>query len=643
MKKWLIGCLMILLFAAPPALAGHNKPDGSICNSGAYIMPAGSEYRTPTHHRKQCYECHEMIWEDHWTFSFSSGPTCQKQVSCGLCGVDFGPFGAHKFSGATCVAKAICTVCKKEGEIDPNNHDLKPHAAKAATCTEKGWNEYNACSRCNYTTYAELPALNHDLVPHAAKAPTCTEIGWDAYETCKRDGCNYTTYSELPALNHDLVPHAAKAPTCLDIGWDAYETCKRDGCNYTTYKEIPALNHDLEPHAAKAPTCLDIGWDAYETCKRDGCNYTTYSELPALNHDLVPHAAKAPTCLDIGWNEYNTCSRCNYTTYSELPALNHDLVPHAAKAPTCLDIGWNEYDTCSRCDHTTYAELPALNHDLVPHAAKAPTCLDIGWNEYDTCSRCDHTTYAELPALNHDLVHHDAKAASCLDIGWNEYDTCSRCDYATYYAELPALGHDYRDILVKPTCETDGYTLFACSRCNDSYTEKPTGSLGHWFGEWSPKGNDSHIARCLRRNCNHTRKTGCRKLKFQTAENESLTVCPVCGQTENGKQLEMIEGATAAAVTGKLPAGEVTARTNGDYLILTFEYAGKLTQPTGQVKITLPVELPEGRQLERIAPNGAQAELPYEINGGEISFVLDFTESEIPAMLIRLIPQTSSL
>ena len=318
-------------------------------------------------------------------------------------------------------------------------------------------------------------------------------------------------------------------------------------------------------------------------------------------------------------------------------------MPHAAKAPTCLDIGWNEYDTCSRCDHTTYAELPALNHDLVHHDAKAPTCLDIGWNEYDTCSRCDHTTYAELPALNHDLVHHDAKAPTCLDIGWNEYDTCSRCDYATYYAELPALGHDYRDILVKPTCETDGYTLFACSRCNDSYTEKPTGSLGHWFGEWSPKGNDSHIARCLRRDCNHTRKTGCRKLKFQTAENESLTVCPVCGQTETGKRLEMIEGATAAAVTGKLPAGEVTARTNGDYLILTFEYAGKLTQPTGQVKITLPVELPEGRQLERIAPNGTQAELPYEINGGEISFVLDFTESEIPAMLIRLIPQTSSL
>ena len=270
MKKWLIGCLMVLLFAAPPALAAHNKSDGGICNSGVYIMCAGSEYRTPTHHRMQCYECHEMVWEDHWTFSSSGPATCQDQVVCGLCGMKFGPRGPHKFSQATCVAKATCTLCnQEEGEIDPNNHDLKPHAAKAATCTEKGWNEYN---------------------------------------------------------------------------------------------------------------------------------------------------------------------------------------------------------TCSRCDHTTYSELPALNHDLVPHAAKSPSCLDIGWNEYDTCSRCSYTTYAELPALNHDLVHHDAKAASCLDIGWNEYDTCSRCDYATYYAELPALGHDYRDILVKPTCETDGYTLFACSRCNDSYT-----------------------------------------------------------------------------------------------------------------------------------------------------------------------------
>ena len=66
--------------------------------------------------------------------------------------------------------------------------------AQAPTCTEPGWDAYETCSRCNYNTYAEQPALNHALVQHEAQAPTCTEPGWDAYETCSR--CNYNTYAE---------------------------------------------------------------------------------------------------------------------------------------------------------------------------------------------------------------------------------------------------------------------------------------------------------------------------------------------------------------------------------------------------------------------------------------------------------------
>ena len=38
----------------------------------------------------------------------------------------------------------------------------------------------------------------HDLTEYAAQAPTHTEIGWNAYEACSR--CDYTTYEELPAL-----------------------------------------------------------------------------------------------------------------------------------------------------------------------------------------------------------------------------------------------------------------------------------------------------------------------------------------------------------------------------------------------------------------------------------------------------------
>ena len=328
--------------------------------------------------------------------------------------------------------------------------------------------------------------------------------------------------------------------------------------------------------------------------------------------------------------------------YGEKDPNNHALVQHAAKAPTCTEIGWNAYETCSRCDHTTYAEQPALNHDLVNHDAKAPTCTEIGWDAYKTCSRCDYNTYAELPALNHALEQHAAKAPTCTEKGWNAYETCSRCDYTTY-AELPALNHDYQAVTVEPTCETDGYTIFTCSRCKDSYTADSTDQLGHQFGAWSPNGTGSQSASCLRDGCAHTGSTDCRKFTFRTAEGETLTFCPVCGQAENAAQLEKIDAATAWTISGSLSAADVTARTNGEYLSVAFETAGSLTQPTGRVRLALPAGLLEGKKLVRIAPDGTQTELPFEAKNGKLIFTLDFANSELPVMLFRLLPQTAAL
>ena len=651
--------------------------------------------------RYQCTHCgYKLIpyspYEDH--SGGTETPTCTTGKTCALCGAKYGildhAWGEWSSAGngthirnckncykvdtasctggtATCTAKAVCEACGGEyGEKDPNNHALVHPDAKAPTCTEPGWDAYDLCVRCGYTTRKELPAqhdfvyhqaksptckeigfasvacwrcgyfknlvlpaLNHDLKQHAAKAPTCTEKGWDAYETCSR--CDYTTYAELPA-QHALVHHDTQAPTCTEIGWDAYETCSR--CDYTTYTELPALNHALVQHEAKAPTCTGIGWDAYDTCSR--CDHTTYAELPALNHALVNHDAKASTCTEIGWDAYKTCSRCDYTTYAEQPALNHDLVNHDAKAPTCTEIGWDAYETCSRCNYTTYAELPALNHALVQHDAKAPTCTEPGWDAYETCSRCNYNTYAEQPALNHALVQHEAQAPTCTEKGWNAYETCSRCDYTTY-AELPALNHDYQAVTVEPTCETDGYTVFTCSRCKDSYTANPTDQLGHQFGAWSPNGTGSQSADCLR--CAHTGRTDCRKFTFRTAEGETLTFCPVCGQAENAAQLEKIDAATAWPLSGSLSAEDVTARTNGEYLSVAFETAGSLTQPTGRVRLALPAGLLEGKTLVRIAPDGTQTEMPFETKRGKIILTLDFVNSELPVMLFRLVPQTAAL
>ena len=257
------------------------------------------------------------------------------------------------------------------------------------------------------------------------------------------------------------------------------------------------------------------------------------------------------------------------------------------------------------------------------------------------CEVCD-AEYGEKDPNNHALVHPHAKAPTCTEIGWDAYETCSRCDYTTR-KELPALNHDYQAVTVEPTCETDGYTVFTCTRCKDSYTADPTDQLGHQFGAWSPNGTGSQSADCLRDGCAHTGSTDCRKFTFRTAEGETLTFCPVCGQAENAAQLEMIEAATAWTISGSLSAEDVTARTNGEYLSVAFETAGSLTQPTGRVRLALPAGLLEGKKLVRIAPDGTQTEMPFETERGTIILTLDFANSELPVMLFRLVPQTAAL
>lgn len=318
---------------------------------------------------------------------------------------------------------------------------------------------------------------------------------------------------------------------------------------------------------------------------------------------------QGPTCT-----EGKICKKCG---------AEYDIPGHA----------WGEWKPNGDGTHTRRCTNPNCDakEENVPCGGDSrATCIRPG-----TCTTCGGSYYG-----GHDLVQYAAKAPTCTEIGWDAYETCSRCDHTTY-TELPALNHDYQAVTVEPTCETDGYTIFTCSRCKDSYTADPTDQLGHQFGAWSPNGTGSQSADCLR--CAHTGSTDCRKFTFRTAEGEALIFCPVCGQAENAAQLEKIEAATAWAASGSLSAEDVTARTNGEYLSVAFETAGSLTQPTGRVRLALPAGLLEGKTLVRIAPDGTQTELPFETERGTIILTLDFANSTLPVMLFRLVPQTAAL
>ena len=243
----------------------------------AHAFPAGQNWHSDDkNHWLSCTVCHEAKTKmgAHW-FVQGAVSVCLK-------------------SAATCVAPAVyytnCDYCYHKGTDtyvdpyngpDPNNHDLVHHDAKAPTCTEIGWDEYDACQRegCTYTTKVEIPALKHKLVHHDAKAPTCTETGWEEYDTCSR--CDYTTKVELPALKHNLVHHDAKAPTCTETGWNEYDACQREGCDYTTKVEIPAPGHDYTEKVVK-PTCGKGGYTLH-TCKKCNDSYKDHQTKTLLH------------------------------------------------------------------------------------------------------------------------------------------------------------------------------------------------------------------------------------------------------------------------------------------------------------------------------------------------------------------------
>ena len=151
-------------------------------------------------------------------------------------------------------------------------------------CINKGsYDMVVYCGICDVELSREsfiIDALGHDLTAHDSKTPTCTEIGWDAYNTCSR--CNYTTYVEKAPIGHDLVARDAKTPTCTEIGWDAYNDCSR--CDYTTYVEKSGLGHTYGESTIVEPEYKVEGYTTH-TCKV--CNHEEkYDITPALTYIL---------------------------------------------------------------------------------------------------------------------------------------------------------------------------------------------------------------------------------------------------------------------------------------------------------------------------------------------------------------------
>ncbi len=184
----------------------------------------------------------------------------------------------------------------------------------AAGCESAG-EERRDCADCEAFETQPIAQLGHDLVPHAAQTASCTQIGWEAYETCSR--CTYTTYVEIPKTEHAYGDWAETSAAGCESAGEERRDCA--DCEAFETQPIAQLGHDLVPHAAQTASCTQIGWEAYETCSR--CTYTTYVEIPKTDHTYGDwFQTVAPTLEAVG-EERRKCQSCDHDESREISKM----------------------------------------------------------------------------------------------------------------------------------------------------------------------------------------------------------------------------------------------------------------------------------------------------------------------------------
>ena len=264
------------------------------------------------------------------TFSSNLFTTQTKEVTIDKLGHTYGaPVWSWSEDGKTATATFTCTregcTAETTGHAQTVTATVSGKQNVAPTCTDKGTTTYTAKVTFETKDYTDtkdvqdIKALGHKLTKTAAKAATCTEPGNNEYWTCsvckkvfKADKTTETTVAAetLAALGHKMTKTPAKAATCVAEGNNEYYTCSV--CNKVFKDE-------------QGNTLTTV---AAETLAKDPTNHTGGTEL---------RGAVAASCMTAGRTDDTYCKGCGKLTKAG------DLIPptgvHNYKDGVCTTCG----------------------------------------------------------------------------------------------------------------------------------------------------------------------------------------------------------------------------------------------------------------------------------------------------------------
>lgn len=437
------------------------------------------------------------------------------------------PAHTHTFGEWEIVKAATCLEAGEEkgtcscGEVETRTVEAKGHneeilPAVPATCTNTGLTEGKKCSECNTIT-----------VPQNEIEKTAHEFGDDNIcDNCEYERCDHLELESIPG----------KEATCKESGLSVGKRCASCQAVVVEQTVIPALAHtygrddicdlcgyernadcqhtNTEVIKGKDATCTEAGLTDGLKCKDCGEVIEQCENIAIKPHTEVIDPAKEATCKEAGLSEGKHCSVCeqvlvkqvevsklahtyttDYKTCDVCGEKREKVCYHLStttiegKDATCTEYGLTDGEVCVECGEVLISQKTILlkEHTPVVDYAREATCTSSGLTEGAHCSVCNTVLVAQqiIEKKPHTKVTIEAIKSSCTSSGLTEGKYCSECENILVEQKFTeALGHHYMQTVVAPTCTERGYTVYACTRCYDTYRDDYVDMLEHSASEW---------------------------------------------------------------------------------------------------------------------------------------------------------------
>ena len=414
--------------------------EGTVLARETYFEGDVPSYKgaTPTKDRDADYNTYEFIGWDKTPGPIASDTTYTAQFRQIVHTHTAGRTAEENRREPTCTEAGsynivtYCAECGKAYQSEPQTipalgHNLEHVDAREATCTTAGWNAYDYCTRCSYSTKVEIPATGHQhtntRIENQVEATCTTDGSYDIVTYCLDDGAVLNTeHVVVPKLGHDLVNVPAKPATCTESGYEAYSYCSR--CDYTTRVDVGPLGHDFVRNEETL---------VYE-CSRAGCNETNGRDYRAVVDALEP--------LHVGDVFNNQSASISFVNDDD--ALEFVEVIYYVGSDLIFENGFEFTEAQEGQDVTAVIYLAVKNNTYVNNRSG---CLINVKVEYDG---------VEYPCLGSGAG--DGKTVYCYQfpfgkvlpdtneytVTWKNYndtvletDTCHRGDTPSYDGETP--------------------------------------------------------------------------------------------------------------------------------------------------------------------------------------------------------------